>query len=151
MRQTQILDNIYLEQIYQMMNFSIFMYRRLTHLSNFTHLFQIKMNFFQIIQLNTLKCVKSIIFANYEKYHYKKNYYNYSIIYIEKNNTITFNQKSQRQKTILIFLNLVTNKIIRKIPLSSYQTIKKFYLLKNQTVICLKHQSDQVDLYQIST
>ncbi|CAD8210293.1 unnamed protein product [Paramecium pentaurelia] len=112
---------------------------------------QNKNEIFEVIHLNKLQCIKRIIFANYEKYNYNSIYHNYSFTYIVKNNTIVLTRESSICKSFLILLNLITNKIIRKIPISSKKCIHNSYLLKNQTVICLKYQQNQVELYHIST
>ncbi|CAD8055925.1 unnamed protein product [Paramecium primaurelia] len=105
----------------------------------------------EIIQLNTLRFTKRIIFANYERYDYNSFYYQKSFNYIFNISTIVLIRESHEGTAFLILLNLQTNKIIRKIPLSFKQPLQNLYILKNQTMVCLKYQFDQVDMYSIST
>ncbi|CAD8128244.1 unnamed protein product [Paramecium sonneborni] len=105
----------------------------------------------EVIQLYTLKCTKRIIFANYGKYFYQLFFSRFQYKYIEKNRTIVIIHQFSEDQQFFILQNLITSKIIRKIPLSSKHLIKNCFLLKNQTLICLEYESDQVEIYQMST
>ncbi|CAD8156191.1 unnamed protein product [Paramecium octaurelia] len=106
---------------------------------------------FEIIQLDNLKCIKKIIIANQDRYDQDKFYKHDQFKYICTTKILVFVRESQLRTSQLILLNIQTNKILRKVPLSFNQGVNDCYLLKKQTVICLNYHNDELVLYQIST
>ncbi|CAK76404.1 unnamed protein product (macronuclear) [Paramecium tetraurelia] len=107
---------------------------------------------FEIIQLDSLRCTKRIIFANYDRYDYNSFSYHNSFNYLINISTVVLFRESHAKKSgFLILFNLQRNKIIRKIPIVYSKWLEKLDFLRNQSIICVKYKCDNLHLFQIST
>ncbi|CAD8154792.1 unnamed protein product [Paramecium octaurelia] len=108
---------------------------------------------FEIIQLDSLRCTKRIIFANYDRYDYNSFSYHNSFNYLISISTaVLFRESHEKKRAFLILFNIQRNKIIRKIPIvQNYRWLKKMDFLRNHSIICLNYKFDYLELFQIST